>query len=182
MVIYIPWFTTGYYTCQVVVWNFHEFPSTASCSQPNLTEIIIKETIMFPSILLASISTFQLPKPKTSRKKSSFPNRFGSGRYYYAYAYVTGPEGGLNGTLSPAVEIFVPTVALVWKVGSSGPPPRGEHTSIERSLPNNMRLGEQGIHDIHACSWYELTVGMFSSPSPTTTKKDTKSINPSIQN
>ena len=33
------------------------------------------------------------------------------GRYYYAYAYVTGPEGGLNGTLSPAVEIFVPTAS-----------------------------------------------------------------------
>ena len=33
------------------------------------------------------------------------------GRYYYAFAYVTGPEGGLNGTLSPAVEIFVPTAS-----------------------------------------------------------------------
>ena len=58
-----------------------------------------------------------------------------AGRYYYAFAYVAGPEGGLNGilgrmsrhrakkllpvnhdaieprTLSPPVEIFVPTVA-----------------------------------------------------------------------
>ncbi|CAK9089626.1 unnamed protein product [Durusdinium trenchii] len=33
------------------------------------------------------------------------------GRYYYAFAYVTGPEGGLNGTLSPGVEIFVPTAS-----------------------------------------------------------------------
>ncbi|CAE7621628.1 TTN, partial [Symbiodinium sp. CCMP2456] len=32
-------------------------------------------------------------------------------RYYYAFAYVAGPEGGLNGTLSPPVEIFVPTVS-----------------------------------------------------------------------
>ncbi|CAJ1433692.1 unnamed protein product [Effrenium voratum] len=33
------------------------------------------------------------------------------GRYYFVFAYVTGPEGGLNGTLSPAVEIFVPTAS-----------------------------------------------------------------------
>lgn len=49
-----------------------EFPSTASCSQPNLTEIIIKETIMFPSILLASISTFQLLTSENLPKKRSF--------------------------------------------------------------------------------------------------------------
>ena len=45
--------------------------------------------------------------------------RYILGRYYFVFAYVTGPEGGLNGTLSPAVEIFVPT---------AGAPVRGLHT------------------------------------------------------
>lgn len=60
-----------------------------------------------------------------------------------------------------------------WIIGASASGRR--HTSIESSLQNNMSLGEKGIHDIHACSWYELI--LCSSP-PTTTKKKTQ--NPSI--